>query len=342
MIRAASFRFKTILAFLLYYSGILSALKWYILRRRAVVLMYHRVLDEDQIRRHYSSSGIVVSDKTFRKQIRFLVRSFKPLSIPDFTRTLISGSPFTGGECLITFDDGWRDNYTNAFSVLREFSCPAVIFLPVSFIGGDGNFPRERLGRYLNHLCVEHPVQYRNLLSAIGMKELSPDRSGDTEQNIFSLLSGIDRATVLICLDKVVAFLDDHGISVPLVCESDFLNWEHVHEMAGENIDFGSHGVSHRVLTELDKTEVVREVKESKVRVQQMLEQEITAFAYPNGNHDQDVVAAVKSSGYAIAFTTNRGFVEAGTNPFLVKRINIHEDMTFSTPMFLARLLGVL
>jgi hypothetical protein len=65
------------------------------------------------------------------------------------------------------------------------------------------------------------------------------------------------------------------------------------------------------------------------------------AFSYPNGYVDSDVVRTVKAAGYELGFITRRGHVRCDDDPFLIRRLNIHEAMTDTPPMFLARLVGL-
>ena len=67
-----------------------------------------------------------------------------------------------------------------------------------------------------------------------------------------------------------------------------------------------------------------------------------TAFCYPNGNWNEAVASAVARVGYRLAFSTERGSVGPGSHRFALRRVNMHEDVTSSVPLFLARLAGVL
>ena len=120
------------------------------LRRKAVVLAYHRVLTPEQRDRTASQQGLVVEDGTFARQVALLTRLFTVLTLDEFADHLARRLPFRGPCCLITFDDGWIDNFENALPVLRAHKLPAVMFLPVNFIGRRRLFTREAL----THLLV--------------------------------------------------------------------------------------------------------------------------------------------------------------------------------------------
>jgi peptidoglycan/xylan/chitin deacetylase (PgdA/CDA1 family) len=121
-----------------------------------------------------------------------------------------------------------------------------------------------------------------------------------------------------------------------------FMSWPQVREMASNGIAFGGHGVTHRLLTSLTPAEVETEVRGSHDALERELPGHAVAFCYPNGNWSPVVADIVRDNGFRLAFSTQRGPVGPATNRFAIFRINMHEDVTSSTPLFLARLSGVL
>ena len=126
---------KWTLAQAMYRLGLLHLWKWMRLRNRAVVLTYHRVLQKDDAAATWSHPAIIVRRTTFEKHMATLRRTFRVLSLAEFETALRDGSGFDAPSCLITFDDGWRDTYTEAWPVLKQFGLSAVVFLPVRYIG---------------------------------------------------------------------------------------------------------------------------------------------------------------------------------------------------------------
>jgi hypothetical protein len=110
--------------------------------------------------------------------------------------------------------------------------------------------------------------------------------------------------------------------------------------MLENKIEFGSHGKSHTILTETG-VDLSRELLDSKTVIESKLNTTINSFSYPNGDCTKKIEKCVKEFGYEVAFGTQHGFVTHNDNPYTLKRTNIHEDMTNSIPMFLARLAGL-
>lgn len=100
------------------------------LRDRHVVpiMMYHRVNEDIRL----SAS---VSPENFKKQMEYLKsHGYNVISLDRLVTSLRQKTPLPSKSVVITFDDGFEDNYTQAFTILKEYGFPATIFLIVSMI----------------------------------------------------------------------------------------------------------------------------------------------------------------------------------------------------------------
>jgi peptidoglycan/xylan/chitin deacetylase (PgdA/CDA1 family) len=95
--------------------------------------MYHYV--------NNSGSSLSVTPEAFEKQMKYLRdHNYHVISLDAFVDGKRSGRKFAHNTVVITFDDGQRDNYTNAFPVLKEYDMPATIFLITQSIGQRDSF----------------------------------------------------------------------------------------------------------------------------------------------------------------------------------------------------------
>ena len=339
---------RTAIAHALYYSGVLQLIVSVRLREKAIVLAYHRVLTPEQRARTASQDGLVVEDRTFARHVALLARRFKVLTLEEFSDHFAVRRPFQGSSCLITFDDGWIDNLWNALPALRAHQLPAVMFLPVNFIGRRRLFTREAL----THLLVRavevarrdaaHRQSLRAHLSPLHLESVLDIQSEDPLPAVLKLMSGYRYASGPEFELLVATLADGLGLSAVELSSLDrFVDWNQVHQLGQGGFAFGGHGADHRVLTHVAPAVVRCEVELSKRELDARLGKNVTAFAYPNGAWSSEVAGSVSDGGYRLAFTVEPGPVSCDDNPLALRRINIHEDMTRSTPMFLARVAGI-
>ena len=335
---------KLIVAYVLHWLGVLRLRQAMLMRRRAVVLMYHRVLTADERRQTGSHPAIVVDRDVFAEQMAILKRHFVVLSIDEFASFLERQEPFPDSACLITFDDGWSDNFRNAWPILQQQRVPALIFLPVNYIGAGRLFWREELTNLLASVLAEverdptRRARFAELLAPAGLGHVLEIEHADPRPELIDLVeqwrgADLDTKELVAC---VGAELGDHVVPHP----DAFMDWRQVAAMSEAGIAFGGHTVEHRILTELSDAEARSEIGGSKQALDARLELSSPSFSYPNGAWNARLAALVREAGYRFAFTTKAGYVDCAADPFSLVRINIDAQLTH-TPLFLARLVGL-
>ncbi|MDD5432864.1 MAG: polysaccharide deacetylase family protein [Candidatus Omnitrophica bacterium] len=125
---------KRKIAIIILGSFLLSVLIYFnILRQNYVVpiLMYHSVSPQAS-----RKTMLVVSPETFERQIRFLKQhNYKVVPVEKIANLIKNKEKIPFGTIAITFDDGFKDNYTYAFPVLKKYKIPATIFVIVNEVG---------------------------------------------------------------------------------------------------------------------------------------------------------------------------------------------------------------
>lgn len=106
----------------------------------------------------------------------------------------------------------------------------------------------------------------------------------------------------------------------------DLLTLPQIREMHRHGVRFGSHSLTHPVLPALNPNDLWREVSESKHRLEDLLGEPINTFAYPFGEANRRVRAAVIEAGYKAAFTTTEG-LNIWQDPFALKRIDMNDQV---------------
>lgn len=102
------------------------------------------------------------------------------------------------------------------------------------------------------------------------------------------------------------------------------LNWDEIREMDKcEWVEFGSHTLTHPILTTQDANSSSREIRESKKIISEKLGHPVKSFSYPNGDFEESHVEEVKKAGYTSAITVVPGLNTASTDRFRLRRVAV-------------------
>ena len=313
-------------------------------KKAFLILMYHRVLDHS-IARGLGHEGMYVGKETFDQHLQYLKSRFQIIHLEDGLDFLEQRGGETGTAkkplCAITFDDGWRDVYENAYPLLAKHEVPATVFLPTGYIGTNKLFWPDRLALLLNKRAAgifDEPLPSlpETDFHTLKLPESASEPGFHVFVNAVKQLKEDD-------IEKLLRTLEEWCGVDPTQEERVFLDWDEVRQMRSSGlVRFGSHTETHRILTTLSENEITKELKNSKERLIEtgVAKPKSVLFAYPNGNYTKRIARLVSSTGYRLAVTTEKGWNPAGSDPdlFLLKRIGIHEDVTSTEAMFYCRL----
>lgn len=100
------------------------------------ILMYHQVLPEVKYKYRLG-----VSVNTLERQMRFLKQHrYNIITVKELAGLIRGKKKVPPRTICITFDDGYRDNYTYAFPILKKYGIPATFFVIVEEIGNAQKF----------------------------------------------------------------------------------------------------------------------------------------------------------------------------------------------------------
>lgn len=290
----------------------------------SIILMYHRVVEETL--KNYHDPAMLVSSKTFEMHIKEISQFFDIVPLEAITES----NPQKRRLCAITFDDGWVDNYENAFPILKKNNIPATIFIPVNMIGSKKRFWFQSIWDIWSQAgkngLISDCIRYFNTVIPAWKPEYI-----DVEQ-IDKLISELKHLPA----QELNDLAEQSYRSLGLTPESDgyILNWEQVREMSQNGITFGSHCLNHYILPNLSKEIKKKEIFDSISILNKKGVSVSPFFSFPNGDWDNESLALVKEAGYKGALTTRLGYNTAQTDPFLLNRIAVHDDVT-NTPSLL-------
>lgn len=292
--------------------------------RGVVCLNYHRIGDGSRSlfdRQVYSATR-----DGFDRQVRWLKRHFDVISPKDLegARALRRGR-----HVIVTFDDGYRDNYTDAFAVLKSHGVPATFFVAVGFID-EPRLPwwdeiawMVRTSKRASVSVPDFPV------GEVVFDE--PDR----ERAITAIL----RAYKRLPDERTAAFVDaiaeatGSGRASSVDARPIWMTWDMIREMKAAGMTIGGHTVRHCVLARLARDEQEKEIDACARRLREELDVSMDAFAYPVGTRDafdQTTKDVLREKGVRVAFSYYGGVPRLRRlDPYDVPRIPIEADTTF-------------
>lgn len=286
-----------------------------ILFPKTIALLYHRVntLPDDP----YELS---VSPKNFEAHIFYLKEHFTILSLQDIEQSIKNKKTIHRG-ILLTFDDGYLDNLSYAFPILKKYGVPAVIF--VSGIAEDRTeFWWDELSRIFskkenlpkNFSIVINDVQFnfqadttqsrektRNDLHAL-IKPLCYSHREEVLEQLFEIckLQRMLRPEYARCGKDEILSLANSGL-----------------------VSIGGHTARHTQLSSLTPEEQEKEIKENFCYLTENCGlKNVKALAYPYGtknDYARETIKIVKKY-YSLAFSNFRGHIYAHTNPYEIPR----------------------
>jgi peptidoglycan/xylan/chitin deacetylase (PgdA/CDA1 family) len=301
------------------------------------ILAWHRVGDDDPLTFQFDDDLISATTGEFRRQMQFLRRNFDVISFRDLDQLESEGRPLPRRALIITFDDGYRDNYTRAFPILKELGLPATIFLATGHIGQTRLFWWDQVAYCLKQterqsvrlpefsdepVALLEPAARRNAIERIQnwLKQ-------QPEEARRSFVNGLGEA-----LEVELP---------PRLAEGMHLTWDEVKDMAAHGIEFGSHTVTHPILANVSEPQLAEEIAGSKRAIEARLGREVIAFAYPAGRRsrfNQAVCRAVAEHGYRYAVAFDEGIVaDLQAERFTLPRIHVERNHSLS--LFRANLL---
>lgn len=300
-----------------------------------LALTYHRVLPKGAVDPGVEP-GMYVTPEVLGKHVRFLKRFFEIITVDRLVRILAGGESCRKAYCVLTFDDGWLDFYRNAWPILRKENVPATVYLPTALIGTEDVFWTDRLARLLE-------TDAGKKLLVAKLDSADAENAGADKKAEFDNYDAAIALLKLFPYSQVEKILDDCesclGINTGPAGRT-FMNWGEIRELQGSGlISFGSHTVHHAILTTLPEDEIVEELHGSMEKLQ---EENIAganvSFCYPNGNYNAEIAGLVQKSGYASAMTCDAGWNRRGGDLFVLKRISLHQDVSFTDSLFAYRL----
>ena len=313
---------RDLLASGLRWSGALSALMQLPPRDGLLSLCYHRIADYEND--SYDSGIISTNGDQFDDQVSFLKRKQWLVTLEEALAFVEgkSGEKSPRFKVLITFDDGYLDNYEIAFPILRAHGAQGVFFLSTGLVGSNAVLWWDEIA-YL----VKHAKRRKFSLSYPERLEVDIGKNGTNESvaSVNFLYRRPETTDSERFMRELRAAL---GETDPPSHPRRYLSWDEARQMIAGGMAIGGHTHSHRMLSKLDLEEQRKELTQSRAKIAEQLGIDTNVLAYPYGFNlafSGQTQRIANEAGYRAAFSYYGGFNRNGSiDRYDIKRVGVN------------------
>lgn len=261
-----------------------------------------------------------VSPEFFEIFLKVQQRRLEFISIDEVPERMKNQKRGTKPFGVITFDDGYENNYIYAYPILKKLGIPFTIYASVNLVNDHTplwNYP----------LIIERMVRTNGELDIDGMRYYcwTQEQKEETFTQLKSLLFSLPYERLQEEFKRLFAEYLTEEVFV-----QNTLSWAQIEEMAKDPLcTIGSHTMSHCRLTITDEDALRYELGESKKILEHHIGKPVEHLSYPYGwktDVSAEAIAYAKKSGYKSALRSFGGPVrKQDTDVFNIKRIQVNE-----------------
>jgi len=337
-------RVRTATKLAVHHLGMLDMLRRMRRRGCSLVLRYHAVAPDDSPAPFYAGPDITIPRRLFVAQMRFLKGAYTVVPLAVIVDAITHGQAPPSGTLAVTLDDGYADNYHQAFPALRALHVPATVYVATEPIDdGPPLWTAELRAAVMTSRVTALRVEIGGG-HEFALGDLTARQQAIRE--LTNVLVPVEAALRRRILKTIRSELSVNG-SGSLV--GMMLTSAQIREMHRAGITIGAHTQTHSNMTLIGIDQSRAEINGSRERLEAILDAPVRDFAYPNTGgrypHFNDAVAAViRQLGFRSAVTSRAGVVAADSNPYMLSRIGVSPRLYREAPLAVAleryRLLG--
>lgn len=269
------------------------------LRPKSFLLMYHRVADLE-----IDPWDLAVSADNFEEQLIALKESYDVISLEELMDAK-KKKKIKERSIAITFDDGYKDNFTTAFPILVKHQLPATFFISSAYIENQNEFWWDKLIRLFFHDAnLPRKLELRCINKCWDIGFDNPD--GNARHEFFMNVWGTLVQAHPVLRERALTEIEEwSNPNTEAGVEHLPMTREELIDMAKHPlISIEAHTDNHAALGYLDRDNQRKEIHDGKIWLEKLLNKPVTGFSYPNGSYNADTVALMAEIGFKYACTT--------------------------------------
>lgn len=296
------------------------------------ILAYHRICSFKETEYPFDEELISASVEQFEQQMHYVSENYSVLNFHDLLQVDEGTRQLPENPLVITFDDGYADNYLNAFPILKKYNLTAVFYVSTDYLETRNPFWFEQI-----IYCGKKQIfNHEGLRSLLPVNFTAPidDQLAYAKQLRWQLMNVSNRERLAV-MERIESIINEKLTDV----EFDLIrsmSWDNVCEMANAGMEIGSHTKSHLILTQASPEEFVAELSESKSIIEERVRKNVVSISYPVGNENftlsTNQLRAVEEAGYRWGISYVSGCDnDYQINRYSLKRLKIERYTTFNS-----------
>ena len=304
---------------------------------RLYISMYHYTRDLKHSR-YPEIKGLDVA--LFREQIAFFREHFNVVRMEDVMEAAAGGGGLPERALLLTFDDGYIDNYTVAMPILEEAGIQGSFFIPGK--------------TFTEHKLLDvNKIHY--ILASADIKALLPDvyermdhyrgteydyPSNEELFDEYGVASRLDPAEVIFVKRMLQTALPEEvrsriasdlferyvGVSEELMAYELYMTSEQIAALKRHGMYIGLHGYDHYWLNNLTREEAERDIDAALEVMEPYIDRDRWVMNYPYGEYSDDVLDIIRERGAVLGLTTDVRIADLSVDdPLLLPRLDCND-----------------
>ncbi|OGR71446.1 MAG: hypothetical protein A2X40_02385 [Elusimicrobia bacterium GWC2_65_9] len=289
--------------------------------RHVPVIMYHGVCAE-------RVDGILNSEKKhicaedFERHLKMIKNHCQVIALSRYVESLRSGAPLPPYCAILTFDDGYENNYSVAFPLLKKHAVAATIYVVADFVERGEPLWMDRLA---HAFATTRKKRWEDPVSGASYRWETDAQKEAGYRRIKAAMKDLGPRDHAEAMERIMADLDGAGELPPLFAP---LKPGQLREMAASGlVEIGSHACRHLLMTTLTSAQARHEAEQSRDRISILTGRRIESFSYPNAAHTPELMVTVERAGYSSAVAEGLRLNAPGaSSPYSIFRVALAES----------------
>ncbi len=306
---------------------------------KPLVLMYHRIATPLS-----DPWNLAVCPDNFQQQLQVLKETGSVISMAELLQQ-VEKRKLNQRYIVLTFDDGYIDNYSTAKPMLEQYQIPATFFICSKHLGVKKEYWWDELANIVLHVKVLPRILSLEINKNIITYDLNNEKILDEEldekhhhwryeqapptlraQLYLQLWEMLSPLTYEVQQQIVNNLREWAGLEASSRSEYTCMTDEHVEQLANHNLfSIGGHSVTHPALSCHSEAMQFQEINNNKNFLETLIRTEVTSFAYPSGVYDEITIKVLKELNYKVAFTTQPRTIDGNNDPYQLGRFQVDD-----------------